>query len=226
MSSNISTMVLNSIPPKTISELKMEEKKYRLVRTASIEKIRRFNTFICSQQYYILPAILHWIKSSHSGLQLSTEKTIFFFRSLFFSSFLYKFFMLLQPNNELRRVFLGDVKKSTSEIISNFHKKFSKCFESTFLLAATIYVGCILIAIQLCIVLYFIYFTFIPYGFVFLVACMLTIKYICYKTLFYSLTKKPESKIKYKWSIWGNWSVFFSLMLSGYVTGNIPRLIV
>lgn len=204
MSSTISTVVMQSIPPKAITKLKMDEKQHRLVRTSSIEKIRRFNTYICSQQYYILPALLSWIKSPKGGLQLSTEKTIFLFRSLFFSSFLYRMFLLGYKTSKVCSIetFQGYLQHTTSGLISNFFKKFSKCFESTFLLAATVYSCCALVVIQLFVVFYLIVVSIIiPYGFVFLVGCMFTIKYLCYKTMFYSMTqcRKQNTKIKCNW---------------------------
>jgi hypothetical protein len=79
MSSTVSTTEVQTISKKVMTPRKADDKTQRLVRTSSLEKIRRFNSFICSQQYYVLPALLAWLKSSQTVLQSSTEKTIFFF---------------------------------------------------------------------------------------------------------------------------------------------------
>ncbi|XP_044261072.1 uncharacterized protein LOC123009037 [Tribolium madens] len=85
---------MSSTEVETISKLqspprKMASKSHHLVRTSSLEKIRRFNSFICSQQYNILPALFAWLRSSQSVLQ-KAEKTMLFFRALLFCHFLYK----------------------------------------------------------------------------------------------------------------------------------------
>lgn len=198
MSSTISQTELEKLTTPIVAQLRSEDKQAKLVRSSSIEKIKRFNTFICTQQYYILPAILSWLKSSQSGLQSSTEKTIFFLRSLFFKSMLYKYLVIglkssgVWSADELH-INIFNVKPSTK---TNIFDMFIKCFESNFLLAAAVYGACAIVLIQFITTVYLLYFTLVPYGFLFLVGCMLTIKFICYKTLFFYVSKSAKCKTK------------------------------
>lgn len=195
MSSTISQTELKTLMPTALTPLKMEDRQGKLVRSSSIDKIRRFNSFICSQQYYILPAILSWLKSSQSGLQISTKKTIFFFRSLFFKSLLYKYFLISLKSKEWSsEQLLSTIEEFKAIAVENFHDTYTKCFESTFLLIAAVYGACAIVLVQLLTTLYLLYFTLVPYGMVFLVGCMLTIKYICYKTIFFYLCKSTKCK--------------------------------
>lgn len=197
MSSTISQTELAPLSTAAVAPLRMDEKQMKLVRTSSIEKIKRFNSFICSQQYYILPAILSWLKSSQSGLQSSTEKTIFFFRSLFFKSMLYKYFVVGIKSSGVwipEELHNNVVNIKTGK--TNLRDIFTKCLESNLLLVAAVYGACAIILVQFATTIYLLYFTLVPYGFLFLVGCMLTIKYICYKTLFFYLSKSAKCKVK------------------------------
>lgn len=197
MSSTISQTELATLSTAAVAPLRMDEKQMKLVRTSSIEKIKRFNSFICSQQYYILPAILSWLKSSQSGLQSSTEKTIFFFRSLFFKSMLYKYFVIGIKTSGVwipEELHNNVVNIKTGK--TNLRDIFTKCLESNLLLVAAVYGACVIILVQFATTIYLLYFTLVPYGFLFLVGCMLTIKYICYKTLFFYLSKSAKCKVK------------------------------
>lgn len=197
MSSTVTQTELKTLtgPAVPVAPLKLDEMKHaKFVRSSSIEKIKRFNTFISSQQYYILPAILSWLKSSQSGLQSSTEKTIFFFRSLFFRSMLYKYFIVGLKSSGVwspERILNNLILEETINI-GNFFEVFTKCFESTFLLPVAVYGACTIVLVQLLALVCFLYSTLVPYGFMFLVGCMLTIKFICYKTLFFYLCKNTK----------------------------------
>lgn len=199
MSSTISqteVKTLTSCP--AVAQLRTEDKQLKLVRSSSMETIKRFNTFICSQQYYILPAILSWLKTSQSGLQTSTEKTIFFFRSLFFKSIFCKYFVNGIKSSGIRssqdlNMNLINIKNLTK---TQFSDMFTKCFETNFLLAAAVYGACAIVVVQFLTTIYLLYIALVPYGFLFLVGCMATIKYIYYKTLFSYMSKSTKSKIK------------------------------
>lgn len=198
MSSTISTTEIQNMAPLAVTNLKSEEKPYRLVRTSSIEKIRRFNTFICSQQYYLLPALFSWLKSSQS----STERAVFLIKVTLFNTFFYKFFQSGLRSAASANQSKAKVQKAspipTLGVISNFFQKFTKCFESTFLLTIAVYSACILVLLQLAIALYLMYLSFLPYGFIFMVACMLTIKYLCYKSFSLCLRNSAKRDIKNK----------------------------
>lgn len=59
--------------------------KKTLIRSASIQKLIEFNTYICSQQFYLLPGLINWLKSSQTGVETAFKLTIIFFRSLVFN---------------------------------------------------------------------------------------------------------------------------------------------
>lgn len=198
MSSTISPAEIQTITPLAVTKLKSEDKPYRLVRTSSIEKIRRFNTFICSQQYYLLPALFSWLKSSQS----STERAIFLFKATLFNTFFYRFFQTGLKSTASAGRSKAKLQRSTpltiSSVISNFFQKFTKCFESTFLLAIAVYSACLLVLIQLVLALYLMYLAFLPYGFIFMVGCMVVIKCLCYQSLFLCLRNSAKRDIKNK----------------------------
>ncbi|XP_018576788.1 uncharacterized protein LOC108915276 isoform X2 [Anoplophora glabripennis] len=198
MSSKISASEIQTMAPQAVTKLKSEEKPYRLVRTSSIEKIKRFNTFICSQQYYLLPALFSWLKSS----QPSTESSIFLFKATLFNTFFYKFFQTGLKSAASAGRSKAKLQKSSpvtiSRVISNFFQKFTKCFESTFLLAIAVYSACLLVPLQLALALYLMYFAFLPHGFIFMLGCMMAIKYLCYKSFSLCLGNGAKRDIKNK----------------------------
>lgn len=68
MSSTITQSELQTVPKAPIN-MAIEKPKPELIRTTSIDKIKKFNSFICSQNYYILPSILTWLKTSQTVLK-------------------------------------------------------------------------------------------------------------------------------------------------------------
>ncbi|XP_063926820.1 uncharacterized protein LOC135140258 [Zophobas morio] len=165
MSSTMSSTEIQTIP--RLFPHKMEEK--RLVRTSSLEKIRRFNSFICSQQYYILPALLAWLRSSQSVLQSSTEKTIFFFRSLIFSHLLYKLYQV-----EFRTIL--------SNVLALFEKQIRVQYgritrvENLLRMGVVMVVAVLLTELVVC--FYLLCLTGAPSGLVFLIVCCFYIIYL------------------------------------------------
>lgn len=198
MSSTISQTEVQTLTTPSVAKLRTEDKQLKLVRSSSMETIKRFNTFICSQQYYILPAILSWLKTSQSGLQSSTEKTIFFFRSLFFKSMLCKYFVIGIKSSGVwsptdLNINIVNIKNSIKTKLSGI---FSKSFDSNCLLAAAVYGACAIVIIHFLTIIYLLYVALVPYGFLFLVGCIVATKYIYYKSLFYHISKSSKSKIK------------------------------
>lgn len=189
---------LKTISSRAITKMKMEEPQSRLTRSSSLDKIKKFNTFICSQHYYILPALLSWLKSSQSNLQTATEGTIHFLRTFLLNAFFkcYSFFFKTKKFSINKNQNAAMI--SVSAIIANFLEEFSKCLEPTFLLSAVVYIGCLLVFVQVLFSVYLIYLIFLPQGFIFLVGCMLTIQYMCYKTMlnYIEESKKLEKKQK------------------------------
>lgn len=175
----MSTSEINTIPTK----LKMEEKPARLVRTSSIEKIRRFNSFICSQHYFILPALISWLKSSQVALHSQYEQKIYFFKSLIFNTYFYKLFLQNCKNvtttkaAQIQQVHLNHIQV----LVSNFFSTFSKSFESTFVLKVAVYLASLFIVVQLLFCIYLLALIHIPNGLYFLISCLLYINYIGFK---------------------------------------------
>lgn len=75
MSSTITRSELQTVPKAPIN-MAMEKPKPELIRTTSIDKIKKFNSFICSQNYYILPSLLTWLKTSQTVLKYLILSTV------------------------------------------------------------------------------------------------------------------------------------------------------
>lgn len=75
MSSTITQSELQTVPKAPIN-MAIEKPKPELIRTTSIDKIKKFNSFICSQNYYILPSILTWLKTSQTVLKYLILSTV------------------------------------------------------------------------------------------------------------------------------------------------------
>lgn len=173
-----------------VSDLKMDDKPAKLVRSSSIEKIRRFNSYICSQNYFFLPALLSLVKTSQSGVNTQKERTIFFFhllRSLIFNTYIYKFFMKQQLKN-VREFNKEDLKSKCDlgktvlqSIISNFYAKFTQCFESTFVQTSLVFAAAFFIVSQLLICIYLLALVHVPVGLYFLIACLGYVNYLHFK---------------------------------------------
>ncbi|RZC42015.1 hypothetical protein BDFB_010920, partial [Asbolus verrucosus] len=189
MSSTVSSTEVQTISqkPTVLTHRKMEDRTQRLVRTSSLEKIRRFNSYICSQQYYILPALLAWLRSSQSVLQSSTEKTIFFFRSLLFSNFLYKLYQV-----EFKSLIFNVLVSILKQIQTNY-----KNVESTFLLKMAVYMAALILATEVGLCFYLLFSTHIPSGLVFLIVCWFYIIYLNARSVYFSAEKRNrDSKRK------------------------------
>lgn len=75
MSSTITQSELQTVPKAPIN-MPVEKPKPELIRSTSIEKIKKFNSFICSQNYYILPSLLTWLKTSQTVLKYLILTTV------------------------------------------------------------------------------------------------------------------------------------------------------
>lgn len=76
MSSTITQSQLQTVPKAPINMMPVEKPKPELIRSSSMEKIKKFNSFICSQNYYILPALLTWLKTSQTVLKYLILSTV------------------------------------------------------------------------------------------------------------------------------------------------------
>lgn len=166
MSSTITQSQLQTVPKAPIN-MPLEKPKPELIRSASIEKIRKFNSFICSQNYYILPSLLAWLKTSQTLLQETAEKTIFYIKNLIISSV-----FLLLP--------------AVRAIFDNFRRK---------LLVVGVYFAVGFIFLQLLVCAYLLCLVFLPAGFLFLMFCLYAVCHIYYR-LNSSYVEVAERKLR------------------------------
>ncbi|KRT84378.1 hypothetical protein AMK59_2437, partial [Oryctes borbonicus] len=65
-------------------------RRNNFTRSPSLEKIIKFNTYICSQSFFILPSILAWLRTSQTVLTSYAKKCTTTIKSAIYSSILYK----------------------------------------------------------------------------------------------------------------------------------------
>ncbi|XP_030747381.1 uncharacterized protein LOC115875930 [Sitophilus oryzae] len=190
MSTSISTTQTATVLPKAVSSLKKSEEKPPLQRSSSIETIKRINTIICSPQTYILPAMLTtWLKTGQTGLQSSTEKTIFMFRSLLFGYLLQKFVSVWRKSG---------VSKSNITIQKTSAQLTAKLFESfpSFFISVAFYLVTLLLIAQIVLCVLLLNQCLLPYGMHFLFATATYIAGLGYKINCYSYSKpKKHTKL-------------------------------
>lgn len=175
MSSTITQSELQTVPKAPINMPVEKPPKPELIRTTSIDKIKKFNSFICSQNYYILPSILAWLKTSQTVLQQTMETTMFYFKYLIISSVLFK------P---------ADVK---TKLITSFNIIYKNLRHKLFILAVYFSVGYIFLQLLVC--AYLLCLVFLPIGFVFLMICLYTVCHLYYR-LNSSYLQNAERKLR------------------------------
>lgn len=165
---------------------KLDEKRDRFTRTSSIERLKRFNTFICSQHYFILPALLYWLKSSKTVLQSTLETCIQFAKNLLFHYF------------NSRRMFgfynirHADLLPALKMLISVKYDSWNIVYKSTkrTLFALCVYTTMLAIFFQLMLCFYFLSKVFLPGGFLFLCSCIYIISHINFNVLIHMSHKE------------------------------------
>ncbi|CAH1987704.1 unnamed protein product [Acanthoscelides obtectus] len=187
MSSVVSSNDAKVAPSTKNNMLKTDEK--RLVRTSSIEKIKRFNSMICSQQYLILPALLGLLKTSQPTLQLSADKTL-----LYFDAILCRFYLAYLIN--VTKKLAVNVQQSVKDLpdaILRFYQIFRRNLESTLALTCAVYSAMALVILQMFLLSYYLRLIVLPVGFSFLFSCMVVIQYLNFKTTFFFLRSHDRS---------------------------------
>ncbi|CAG9772171.1 unnamed protein product [Ceutorhynchus assimilis] len=174
MSTPISKAELSTILP---SKLKPMNDKLCLNRSSSIDTIKRINTYICSPQSYLLPAMLTtWLKTGQNSLHSSTEKTIFMFRSLIFGTFLFKFLLRgSKPGQEPIKLNLQTVLQ---QIAANLQEIFAIALQSPFVITTVFAVALVFLAVQMGLCVYLLSQSLIPLGLWFLTICIVYIGYL------------------------------------------------
>lgn len=198
MSSTITRSEVQAVSRAACTPIKSKDKKKpELQRSSSIEKILRFNSYICSQNYYILPSLLAWLKTSQTVLQSTTEKTIFFIKSLLMTSVMYKLLtetVRKHITEKVQKKDASELLRAVLVVLSNLLKSVYKNIERR-VLSLAVYVSLALIFGQLVLCTYLLCLVFVPAGLVFLLVCLYSICHMQYK-LNFSYVQRAELKKK------------------------------
>lgn len=154
-----------------------EAKRSTFIRTTSMEKLKRFNNFFCSQHYYLLPAILLWLKTSL--LKSTLEKCLNHIKTI-------TYVLIVRDMLQER---ISSATKATTRNLRNVYERLNNYFHilyeqfKRFLLISFVYLGVIAITVHALGCVYFIGSYLPPVGFFFLVTCLVVMAGIKYKIL-------------------------------------------
>lgn len=201
MSSTITQTEVQAVPKAPPIAIKPTEKpKHELLRSTSIEKIKRFNSFICSQNYYILPSLLTWLKTSQTVLQSTAERTIFCFKYLFVSDVLHKAIVAKTRTwvaSSTDQVKTGDFLLAIEVLARSAQNRVAVAYRdiSNALLRVAVYFSVVFIYLQLIFCGYLLCLTLVPSGLIFLIVCLYTVCHMHYR-LNSLYVQKEELKMK------------------------------
>ncbi|KAL1500728.1 hypothetical protein ABEB36_006175 [Hypothenemus hampei] len=142
--------------------------KHRLTRASSLETIKRLNTFICSPQTYILPAILtNWLQTGRKSLNASMENTIFALRYFICHNILLKY---LLPNVEIHQF----------DRHTNVKKIFEIIFQAFLVSKLAFFMTIVCLTVQMCLCCFYLscHSVIVPLGLSFLLVstgCIMTL---------------------------------------------------
>lgn len=170
MFTSVSTSKVKPILSLEAKSSETRKKSVKFAKVSSKTKNERLGTYECFQQYFILPVIFSWFKSSHTVPQPPKEKLTLLLRSLYVSS-----------TNFGNRVLNTKIDERKIRLLLNLNS------DSKYLLAAAVYAACTIIFVQFMTTMYLLYSNLLPQGFLTLVSLMLTIMYFCYKIIFFYL---------------------------------------
>ncbi|KAK4878400.1 hypothetical protein RN001_010906 [Aquatica leii] len=173
---------MSSIPSAVQQICLKNKRQQQLIRSASIDRIMQFNSYLCSQNFYLLPAIISWMKSSQTILQSQLDKYI----------------------TLLKSIIVGLVLSLHYKILSNAYKHlypilvYSYKTISARLITLCIYLAIPVILTQLTACLYVIFNFYLSIGVVFLITCIHLISYVKLSMcLHYLKTENNKNKIRY-----------------------------
>jgi len=184
------------LPVKSAAE---DNKRSRLVRTSSLERIKQFNTFICSQNYFILPAILASLRTSHTVLQGNFERCIVCAKSIIFDSVCYRFASLccLQVLNHLLRAYRTSLRPRLEMLAFVLYNGVSNACEELKrrLLIAAVYMTVAAVFTQLLLCVYMLTSVIVPAGLLFLLTCTYLITHINLQCLHYFVQQVDKDRM-------------------------------
>ncbi|XP_017781952.1 PREDICTED: uncharacterized protein LOC108566533 [Nicrophorus vespilloides] len=160
-------------------------KRSRFVRSSSLERIRKFNTYICSQNYYILPAILTWLRNSSTVIQTNFERSIIYSKATIYNSTVYKVSRICTKANI--SMYLDDFRDFSR------HAKDEFCmFFSERLAICGVYATIVAIFVQLLVCLYTLCTALMPAGLVFMIGCLYYITHLNLKCLKFFIDQEAQ----------------------------------
>lgn len=213
MSSTITQVQQRTVPQSVSEPLPTETivlKKHKtLIRSTSIEKLKKFNSFICSQHYYILPSLLLWLKTSQTILTSNMEKCILYIKSMFL------IFTIRECLEKVKKLDYYDEKNLSATILQLTAKDISVILNilltrirfnlaviyediQQFALVASIYLGVFLVFFQMVGCAMLLFFKLPSLGFLFLVGCVLLMSKIAGKVMFQNIWLRREDKLAKK----------------------------
>ncbi|XP_066153973.1 uncharacterized protein [Euwallacea fornicatus] len=173
MSTPVSQSYVTKVLPKSVANLKAmkNDEKHIFKRSSSIDTIKRINTYICSPQSYLLPAILTtWLKTGQKSLHSSAEKTIFMFRSVIFGSILLRFIPRgANSENPKGEPVKLDLQSVLSEIFKYIYHQLSDLLESCLFITFAFQVAVVLMTVELCLCTFYLSLSSVPIGLGFLI---------------------------------------------------------
>lgn len=212
MSSTITQVEQRTVPqssPEPLPTEKIVLKKREIFarRSTSIEKFKKFNSYICSQHY--LPSLLFWLTTSQTIITSNMEKFIIYIKSLFLiltiRECLEKVKKLDYSNeNNFSATILQLTAKDLSVILNIFISRIKFSFSlicddiQQFALVASIYLGVFLVFFQMVGCTMLLFFKLPSLGFLFLVGCVLLMSKVAAKVMFQNIWLRKEDKLSKK----------------------------
>lgn len=193
-------MSITAIEPENTSSTQHETDTYKtrndlhkrnnFTRSPSIEKIIKFNTFICSQSFYILPSILAWLKTSQDVLQFYAGKCITTIKSAVYATIFYKIIeaqfsiigkafedvSFLEPKEILAALYRVVIETRAS--IENVSEQVKRR-----ILKVVVYFSFFYVFLQLSLCLWTLSWVMVPFGLLFLLGCLVIISYANFQCL-------------------------------------------
>lgn len=159
--SEMSTVVSETIT--AMENLRFKEKPTsKLIRTSSLERIKEFNTYICAHNYFFVPTLLNWLKTSQNGLESNLDVFAAFYRHLLYNILLYKVI-------EFKLICKGCVSQSRCYLFDSF----MKLKDSEFLFKFGVHVAVLVVSLEVSTCFYWLFAKAAPVGLLFLTVCCL-----------------------------------------------------
>jgi len=189
--SKMSTVVSETIT--AMEDLRTKEKPIsKLVRTSSLERIKEINNYICSHNYFFLPVLLNWIKSSQGGLESNLDIATTFYQHLLYN-------ILLCKVIEFKLICKGCFNYTKKTFNTLLLQLASNITDSAFLFKLAIYVAVVLVSLEISTCFYLLFAKYPPGGLLFLCGgCVSSVGFLLYEGVapFEHHRRKGNLKVK------------------------------